>query len=44
MALTLFARSSAGIVGSNPTRGMDACVRLFLVYVVLCAGSGLATD
>jgi hypothetical protein len=31
-----------GIVGSNPTRGMDVCVRLFCVCVVLCVGSGLA--
>jgi hypothetical protein len=43
-AWTLFARSSSGIVGSNPTWGMDACVRLFCVCVVLCVGSGLATD
>jgi hypothetical protein len=31
-----------GIVGSNPTQGMDICVRLFLVSVVLCVGNGLA--
>jgi hypothetical protein len=31
------------IVGSNPIRGMDVCVLLFCVCVVLCAGSGLAT-
>jgi hypothetical protein len=30
-------------VGSNPTRGMDVCVRLFCVCAVLCACSGLAT-
>jgi hypothetical protein len=30
-AWTVFARSDAGIVGSNPTRGMDVCVRLFCV-------------
>jgi hypothetical protein len=32
------ARSDAGIVGSNPSRGMDVyvCVRLFYVCVVLC--------
>jgi hypothetical protein len=29
-------------VGSNPTRGMDVCVRLFCVCVVLCVGSGVA--
>jgi hypothetical protein len=33
---TVFARSNAGIMGSNPTRGMDICVRLFCVCVVLC--------
>jgi hypothetical protein len=42
-ARTSFARSNAGIVGSNPTQCMDVCVRLFCVYVVLCVGSGLAT-
>jgi hypothetical protein len=30
-------------VGTNYTRGMDVCVRLFCVCVVLCVGSGLAT-
>jgi hypothetical protein len=30
-------------VGSNPTQGMDVCVCLFCVCVVLCVGSGLAT-
>jgi hypothetical protein len=40
---TVFARSNAGIVGSNPTQGMDVCVRLFCVCVVPCVGSGLAT-
>jgi hypothetical protein len=39
----VFAPSSTGIVGSNPTRGMDACVCLFGVWVVLCVDSGLAT-
>jgi hypothetical protein len=33
-----FALSNAGIVGSNPTRGMDVCV-----YSVFVLGSGLAT-
>jgi hypothetical protein len=37
------ARSNAGIVGSNHTQGMDVCVRLFCVCVVLCVGGGLAT-
>jgi hypothetical protein len=36
------ARPNVGIVGSNPTQGMDACVRLFCVCVVLCLGSGRA--
>jgi hypothetical protein len=36
-ALTVFARSNAGIVGSNPTRGMDVCV-----YSVFVLGSGIA--
>jgi hypothetical protein len=27
-AWTLFARSDAGIVGSDPTRGMDVCLGL----------------
>jgi hypothetical protein len=40
---TVFARSNTGVVGSNPTQGMDVCVRLFCVYVVLCIGRGLAT-
>jgi hypothetical protein len=33
-------RSNTGIVGSNPTQGIDVCLRLFCVCVV---GSGLAT-
>jgi hypothetical protein len=40
---TIFACWNTRIMGSNPTRGMDVCVRLFCVYVVLCVGSGLAT-
>jgi hypothetical protein len=35
-AWTVFARLSAGIVGSNFTQGMDVCVRLFCVCAVLC--------
>jgi hypothetical protein len=42
-AWTVFAVCNAGIVGSNPTQGMDVCVLLFRVCVVLCVGSGLAT-
>jgi hypothetical protein len=40
---TVFAGSTAGIVGSNPTQCMDVCVSLFCVCVVLCVGNGLAT-
>jgi hypothetical protein len=40
---TLFARSNSGIVGSNLTHGMDVCVRLFCLCVILCVGSGLVT-
>jgi hypothetical protein len=33
-ACTVFARSDAGIVGSNPTQGMDVCVCVrFSVFV-----------
>jgi hypothetical protein len=42
-AWTVFARSNTGIVGSNPTRGVDICVLLFRVCAILCAGSCLAT-
>jgi hypothetical protein len=42
-AWAVFARSNTGIMGSNPTRGMDVYVCLFCVFVVLCVGSGLAT-
>jgi hypothetical protein len=42
-AWTVFARSNTGVMGSNPTRNMDVCVRLFYVCVVLCVGSGFAT-
>jgi hypothetical protein len=31
------------VMGSNPNQGMDVCVRLFCVWVVLCVGWGLAT-
>jgi hypothetical protein len=40
--ITVFYRSNTGIVGSNPTRGMDVCVRLFLVCAFLRVGSGFA--
>jgi hypothetical protein len=42
-AWTIFTRSNAGFVGSNLIQGMDVCVCLFCVYVVLCVGSGLVT-
>jgi hypothetical protein len=32
----VFARSNTGIVGSNPTEGMNVCLRLYCVCVVLC--------
>jgi hypothetical protein len=35
-AWTVFARSNTGVVGSNHTRGMDVCLRLFCIFVVLC--------
>jgi hypothetical protein len=40
---TAFTRSNTGVVGSNLTRGMDVCVRLFCVCVVVCIGRRLAT-
>jgi hypothetical protein len=43
-AWTAFARSNAGIGGSNTTEGMDVCVCLFCLCAVLCAGNGLATS
>jgi hypothetical protein len=42
-ALTVFASSKAGIVGSNSTQGIDVCVHLFCVCIVVYVGSGLAT-
>jgi hypothetical protein len=32
---TVVARSDAGIVGSNPTQGIDICVCGYSVFVVL---------
>jgi hypothetical protein len=40
---TIFARSNAWIVGSNPTQNINVCVCLFYVCVVLSVDSGLAT-
>jgi hypothetical protein len=42
-AWNVFARSKAGILGSNPIQGMDVSLRLFCVCAVLCVGNGLAT-
>jgi hypothetical protein len=42
-AWTVFARSNTGIVGSNPTRCLNICVRVFCICV-LCIGSCLVTD
>jgi uncharacterized membrane protein len=35
-AWTVFARSNAGIVGSNPAWGMDVCVCIYSVFVLAC--------
>jgi hypothetical protein len=32
----VFARSNTGVVGLNPTRGMDVCVRVYSVFVLSC--------
>jgi hypothetical protein len=40
---TVFARSNAGNVCSNPIQGMDVCVRLVCVCAVVCVGSNLVT-
>jgi hypothetical protein len=42
-AWTVFARSNAGVVGSNPSLSMDACMLLFSVRVFLYVGRGLVT-
>jgi hypothetical protein len=42
-AWTVFARSDAGTVSSNPTRGMDVCVCLFWVFVRWRPCDGLIT-
>jgi hypothetical protein len=33
---TVVARSNAGIVGSNPTWGMDVCMCVYSVFVLSC--------
>jgi hypothetical protein len=42
-AQTVLARSDAGIVGSNPTRGMDVYVYVYVysMFVLSCVGRGL---
>jgi hypothetical protein len=35
-AWTVFARSDGGIVGSNPTQGMDVCVFVYSVFMLSC--------
>jgi hypothetical protein len=32
----IFARSKAGIVGSNPTQGMDVSMCVYSVFVLFC--------
>jgi hypothetical protein len=39
---TIFTLSNTVIVGLNPTGGMNVCVHVFCVCVVLYVGSGLA--
>jgi hypothetical protein len=41
---TDFASSNTGVVGSNPTQGVEVCVCLFCVFAVLYVGRGLTTD
>jgi hypothetical protein len=40
-AWAVLVRLNTRVMGLNPTRGMDACVHLFCVCVVLCVGSSL---
>jgi hypothetical protein len=35
-AWSVFANSNAGIVGSNPTQGMDVCPCVYSVFVLSC--------
>jgi hypothetical protein len=42
-AWTVFVHPNTGIVDSNPTWGMDVCVRIFCVCAALCAGIGFET-
>jgi hypothetical protein len=40
-AWNVFAHLNTGIMGLNPTQGMDICLR-YSVFVLSCVGSGLA--
>jgi hypothetical protein len=42
-AQTVFSRSNAGIVGSNPTQSHGCICVFFYVFVVVCVARGLAT-
>jgi hypothetical protein len=35
-AWTVFTHSNPGVLGWNPTRGMDVCLHLFCFFVALC--------
>jgi hypothetical protein len=35
-ARTVFASSNSGMVGSNPTQGMDVCVCVYSAFVLSC--------
>jgi hypothetical protein len=39
-ARNIFACSNTGIVGSNPTRGMNMCMRLFCMFLLFSLSSG----
>jgi hypothetical protein len=41
-AWTALARLDAGMVGSNPTRGMNVYVYVYFIFVLSCVGRGLA--
>jgi hypothetical protein len=41
---TVFGRSNTGVVGSNPARGISACIYLFCICGILYVGIDLATD
>jgi hypothetical protein len=43
-ACTVYYRLNIEIAGSNPARGMDVCLRVSVLCVVLCFGRGLVLD